>query len=131
MTGWAGKAILGDGNVPPYVHNPVPPDSAESVALDQVLRWDSWACCNVADYYYIAFGTDPDPPWFVGQEIETKSFDPGPLQPNTTYYWQVAMNHWWGCPGGGSAVSPVWHFTTEPSNPVENTTWGRIKALYR
>ena len=41
--------------------------------------------------------------------LTASSFDPGPLRPYTTYYWQVTVSD------GRSQVSgPVWSFTTLP-----------------
>ena len=55
-------------------------------------------------------------------------FDPGALQPNTTYYWAVQLSS--GLETG--VRSPVWTFTTGAGTvPVRSTTWGAVKALYR
>ena len=57
--------------------------------------------------------------------------DPGQLLPNTTYYWRASTiypEHWW-C---DAVQSEVFTFTTgdRPLATTE-TTWGRIKTLYR
>ncbi len=91
-------------------HNPSISDGAESVSIDAKLSWTAGKDAIMHDVY---FGTDEaavaasDPSTLMGTIIET-SFDPGPLEKGTTYYWKVdefaviATN-----PG------PVWSFTTE------------------
>jgi hypothetical protein len=56
--------------------------------------------------------------------------NPGPLAPQTTYYWQA--HHNCICGQVHPAQSDVFSFTTgDGPLAVEATTWGRVKALYR
>ena len=72
-------------------HFPSPDDGAEDVALDTKLNWTAGKDTIMHDVY---FGTDEaavaasDPSTFQGKLMDT-SFDPGPLEPFTSYYWKV------------------------------------------
>ncbi len=70
--------------VPGEATEPDSADKALSVALDKVLSWKPGATVATRDVY---FGTT-DPPAFIGNQ-EDPNFDPGPLEMETTYYWQV------------------------------------------
>ena len=86
-----------EGNVwsfstlPIEAHFPGPEDGAEGVALDSKLSWTAGKGAIMHDVY---FGTDEaavaaaDPSTFQGKLMDT-SFDPGPLDPFTSYYWKV------------------------------------------
>jgi hypothetical protein len=116
------------GPEPPVLSNPSPPDGALDQSLDTNLQWHVELChCNICcPVYHIYFGTDPDPPLFY-QYHDNNLFDPGILQPETTYYWKIyAMDS-----SGGPTMGPVWSFTTESAIPVEESTWGKIKSLYK
>ena len=64
---------------------PDPADAAEDVPIEgTVLGWLPGATAAWHDVY---FGTTSPPP-FIGNQTEP-NFDPGPLEPGTTYYWQV------------------------------------------
>jgi hypothetical protein len=68
--------------------------------------------------------------FFQGEPC-SNPFDPGPLEPYTTYYWR-AGNWCVGCYHGEGAISDTWSFTTGAGPvPAEPSTWGRVKALYR
>lgn len=113
---------------PPILSNPYPPNGALDQALDVILEWNTELCsCGLGVLMHdVYFGVDPDPP-LVSQYQDPSIYDPGILQPETTYYWKiVAMDT-----DGGTTTGPVWSFTTESAIPVEHSTWGRIKSLYR
>jgi hypothetical protein len=115
-------------------HNPSPSDGATSVSLDAKL---SWAVGKDAIMHDVYFGTDEaavaasDPSTFKGKLMDT-SFNPGPLELGTTYYWKVdefaiiATN-----PG------PVWSFTTkvpsasdpEPQDGEEDTVQSPVLSF--
>jgi len=91
-------------------HDPSPSDGATSVAPGATLSWTAGKDAIMHDVY---FGTDKaaveagDASTFVGKQMEA-SFDPGPLEMGTMYYWKVdefavvVTN-----PG------PLWSFMTE------------------
>jgi hypothetical protein len=113
---------------PPVFSNPSPANDAHDQALDVDLEWNVTLCsCGLgAVFYNIYFGTDPDPPLY-SQYNGSTFCDPGILQPATTYYWKVLVID----TDTGSTMGPVWSFTTEGAIPVERSTWGRIKNLFR
>jgi hypothetical protein len=116
---WTGTAAVVDRT---------PVDGATGVPTNVDLDWNESFCfegygdCFSYDCEGVFLGTDPDPP-YVGDGWF--GYDPGDLQPHTTYYWKVSP---WYVPG----PTPVWSFTTG-AGPVaaERSTWGGIKALYR
>jgi hypothetical protein len=107
--------------------NPYPADGATSVPRNVVLTWNEMEgpdyCSTVKDYT-VYFGTTPDPP-LVTTDGYTFYDPPGSLQENTTYYWRVVGIR------AGFVSSPLWTFSTGAPVSVEQSTWGRIKALYR
>lgn len=66
--------------------------------------------------YDIYFGTTSPPSKVVSNQTET-SYDPGTLEYNTTYYWQIVA---WS-EQGESAEGPIWNFTTETISPSVET----------
>ena len=97
-------------SVPLEATNPYPADGATNVSIDVVLSWDPGKGALMHDVY---FGTSSSPPW-IGKLAET-SYDPGTLEPGTTYFWRV--NEFTAM---GTNQGPVWSFTTM-SGPVEAT----------
>jgi len=77
--------------LPIEAHFPGPEDGAKDVALDTKLNWTAGKGAVMHDVY---FGTDEaavaasDPSTFQGKLMDA-SFDPGPLEPFTSYYWKV------------------------------------------
>jgi sialidase-1 len=61
-----------------------PVSNATQIGHMAILRWTAGAGDITRDVY---FGTNNPPP-LAGSQSATE-FDPGPLLPNTTYYWQV------------------------------------------
>ena len=104
----AARWYLGDDvacAVPAPPSDPYPADGATGVSIDVVLD------CTVHEPRYcpgilygstvaVYFGTSPDPPHVPNAGLP---YDPGNLQPETTYYWRVNRD---------GVSSPVWSFTT-------------------
>jgi hypothetical protein len=114
--------------LPPLITNRTPVDGASNCALDTDFRWkiERCDCIGAGAWVYIYLGTSPNPPpiGMITPEDPEDHYDPGPLQPGTTYYWKIrAYAH-------DETITPVWSFTTIGGVPVEATTWGRIKNLY-
>ncbi len=112
---------------PPWVGDPIPPDGSTGQSEDTDLSWSVQMCSFGLGlvFNFVYFGTTPDPP-MVAEYHEPYWYDPGPLEPGTTYYWKVKVQD----TDGGVTTSPVWSFTTHKGIPAEQTTWGKIKALY-
>ncbi len=111
-----GTVVTGDTwsfSTPPRgAYNPSPPDGMINAATDVTLSWAaSW---NPA-MYRVHFGTDADAiANAVAAPLQTTvGFDPGPLQPKTTYYWRVDVVYTMGLEKG-----PVWSFSTMPDIPL-------------
>ncbi|UCG58741.1 MAG: hypothetical protein JSU70_04345, partial [Phycisphaerales bacterium] len=92
--------------------NPSPADGAEDVPLGTVLSWKAGIDAISHDVY---FGT-ADPPTFIQNQLET-TYEPGPLEYETTYYWRIDESD-----GQGTTPGQVWSFTTEPFVP--ELPWG-------
>jgi len=68
--------------------------------------------------YDVYFGLSSPPPKVASNQTDT-SFNPGILEYNTTYYWQIiAWND-----QGESAEGPIWSFTTETIGPSVETLY--------
>lgn len=123
------------GMLAPY--RPDPPTGATGVSINPLLSY-------VGPANLVLLGTspvlDPDsatdiictgsiyPP---GEPPCTLPLSPGPLSPNTTYYWR-ALNVCFGCVHGNAGISEVFSFTTGSGDvAVDHSTWGRVKAIYR
>lgn len=111
----------------PLVSDLQPIDGAIDQPLDTKLTWDLYYCsCGLGVRWdTVYFGTTPDPPE-VAETWDHHGYDPGPLRPNTMYYWKVRASD----SDAGSTTTTVFTFTTERAVPIEPTTWGRIKGLY-
>jgi hypothetical protein len=82
---------------------PTPPNRAVGVPIDAVLSWSPGSSKASQDVY---FGTEATPA-LVANQTET-SYDPGPLEYGTTYYWRVDTVKRDGSVQAGN----VWSFTT-------------------
>ncbi|MDH7517915.1 MAG: hypothetical protein QHH19_06190, partial [Candidatus Thermoplasmatota archaeon] len=101
-------------NSPPYTpSNPNPSDGASNIDIDAILSWTGGDPDGDPVTYDVYFGTVSPPPKVVGNQTSTSYDPPGDLAFGTTYYWRiVAWDNY-----GGSAVGPIWSFTTRFNNP--------------
>lgn len=53
---------------------------------------------------------DPTPDVVIAPALTVTHLDPGTLDLDTVYYWQVVRVH----PNGVRSAGPIWHFRTEP-----------------
>ena len=86
--------------------DPNPAHEATGVALNTNLEWTAAAG---ATSYLVFFGTDPSPDRseLKDDRVDGTTFDPGPLQYNTIYYWRVDSQN-----EDGTVRGAVWQFTT-------------------
>jgi len=135
------KGVVWSFTLPPRnAYNPYPPDSMKFIDTDVEL---SWAAKWNAALFNIYFGTDSDQVAdATGATPSGKmSFEPGPLELDTTYYWRVDSFD-----GIEWRTGNVWSFTTTkpggglvgeysnygggvpnpPESPFENITLTRI-----
>ncbi|MHC4519687.1 MAG: discoidin domain-containing protein, partial [Planctomycetota bacterium] len=71
--------------IPAHPREPQPDDGDADVAVDTAL---SWRAGRDATSHEVSLSTDPDA-LAVVDTIATSTYDPGPLDLGTTYYWQV------------------------------------------
>ena len=110
-------------------YRPNPPDGATVVPTNQLLSY-------VGRANTVVIGTTPD---LHNAQVICNSgqyascvlpIDPGPLAPNTTYYWQA--HDYCVCGQVIDGHSDVFSFTTgDAPLALEPSTWGRVKAMYR
>jgi len=101
-------------NDPPYVpSNPSPTNGATNVDINADLSWTGGDPNGDTVTYDIYFGTISPPP-LIYQNYSYTTYDPGAMQYNTNYYWNIkAIDiH------GATTIGPEWNFITEqePSN---------------
>jgi hypothetical protein len=120
---------------PPY--NLVPVNGAESVVLTPTLSWE-W---DIPGYCFeglgltifsIYLGTDPENLPLMAWTDGYMQAPVGPLMPDTQYYWYIYVNDsFWEYPGSHEAETDIHTFTTEAPINAEESSWGRIKILYK
>jgi len=100
-------------------HNPNPADGTVGVFTDAKLGWLPGDGATLHDVY---FGTNPvlGSSEFQGSQAGT-TFDPGPLLPGTTYYWQIVEQ-------SSNFAGPVWSFKTfrEGTGTILREVWQDI-----
>jgi hypothetical protein len=81
----------------------------------------------------VYISTDPDCGTFQEFTVKCRTgvFAPDFLQPNTTYYWRPDWNEEACTDGWNGGAAAVQSFTTEGPNATQESTWGRVKSLYR
>ena len=109
----------------PFASIPRPRHGAQDVSLINArLRWTPGRNANSHNVY---FGTS-NPPRFRGHQSGT-SFDPGPLDTATTYFWRIDS-----VTPGGIVQGPTWTFMTAAtvrfvlvgdSTVTDDIGWGR------
>ncbi|MHC4354957.1 MAG: LamG-like jellyroll fold domain-containing protein, partial [Planctomycetota bacterium] len=89
--------------LPLEAHFPSPADGASN-AVSLELSWTPGKDAIMHDVYY---GTDPAALPEVSKMQMGTTYDPGPLDPDTTYYWRVDE-----FTPAGTITGPVWSFST-------------------
>ena len=115
---YAFKSFSPPVNYPPYTpSNPTPSDGESYVDPDADLSW-SGGDPNPGDTvtYDIYFGTISPPPKIVSNQTDL-TYEPGTMNLNTQYYWQIIA---WD-DQNLSAAGPIWDFTIEGPNNQPNT----------
>jgi len=105
MAGWA---IIFDNNQPPNSPtNPTPSDNATEVSINIELSWDCTDPESDPLLYDVYFGTSSTPPLVNSGQSET-TYDPGSLDFEETYYWQIVAHD----DHSNSTTGDIWEFTT-------------------
>jgi hypothetical protein len=123
-----------EANIPPNEpSDPDPEDGATDVYIEDILKWTG-GDPNPGDMvtYDVYFGTSSPPPLVVEDLIQA-AYDPGTMDLNTMYYWQIVA---WDSQDL-STTGPIWHFTTEleqnqpPNEPsIDGSTSGKAGEEY-
>ncbi len=94
--------------VPPCpAHSPSPAHEATGVSISADLTWSPGA---FAVSHQVCFGT-ANPPALVGTQGGS-TYEPGPLDPLTTYYWRIDQVN-----AVGTTPGSVWSFITTAGSP--------------
>ncbi len=108
------NSISTQPNRPPYTPAvPVPADGSTDISIESVLYWFCYDPDSDAVTYDIFFAKDtPSLTVPVAVDITGFTYDPGTLQEDSVYYWQVVATD----EHGSSTAGPVWSFTTGLAN---------------
>ena len=93
--------------VPHRPSGPSPLDGASSLNIGTDIYWSGGDPDGDQVTYDIYFGKSNPPPK-VASGRSGGSFDPGVLEYNTTYYWQIVARD----SRGATTVGPIWSFRT-------------------
>ncbi len=97
-----------ENTAPPASPGGLPQNGAADQSFRTTLSWQAPLDDNCDRLTYsLAFGIN-NPPEIVVTDLEDSSFDPGFLQPHTTYYWQVIVSD-----GFVQTPGSIWQFTTQ------------------
>jgi|GEM_PF-2124880 len=88
---------------------PNPADGAEGVAIGTSLSWTPSSTAVSHDVYFGA----SSPPALVGNQVAS-TYYPGPVEPETTYYWQIDEVE----ADGTVVAGDIWSFTTGLGNVI-------------
>jgi hypothetical protein len=99
-------------NNPPFIpSDPIPENGSINIALDVVLSWSGGDPDPGDTVFYDVYleANNPNPTIKVSDDQTQTSFNPGPLEPDTIYYWKIHAkdNH------NIVTRGPIWHFTTK------------------
>ncbi len=102
-------AQAGTNDPPALPSNPSPPNGASGQGIDKDLSWTGGDPDGDAVTYDVYFETgDSMPDVLVADNQAGTTYDPGTLNANTQYYWQVVAQD----EHGAIANGPVWDFNT-------------------
>jgi PKD repeat protein len=110
---WSQYVRIGN-QAPNAPSNPNPSNGVKGVDINADL---SWNCSDpdgdslTYDVYFEA--DDPTPDVLVSNNQSENSFDPGTMDLDTIYYWEIVSWDSWGALTSG----PIWNFTTETNDP--------------
>jgi hypothetical protein len=117
IDGYADESVMariGQNNPPNEPSNPSPPNGAVNIDINADLSWD----CSDPDggslKYDVFFGSTSPPPQVSWRQSE-KNYDPGTMDYEAEYYWNIIAwdNH------NASSSGPIWSFNIR-SQTVEN-----------
>lgn len=135
-SGWSTVLYTSMANrAPDTPSNPYPENYNDWTSINEDLSWE----CSDPDgdslQYDVYFGM-VNPPPLDKENHQSTSYNPGTLQEDTTYYWQInAKDNW------DETLGPIWCFTTREYNAPElsnydgwpngvNKEWGTCADLF-
>ncbi len=98
--------------------NPSPSNGAININIDTDLSWTNNDPDEDSLTYDVYFGATIPPLKIIKNQSDT-IYDPGTMNPGTTFYWQIAAwdNH------GAKTEGPIWNFTTEFTSEIIIKKW--------
>ncbi|MBN1280765.1 MAG: PKD domain-containing protein [Candidatus Thermoplasmatota archaeon] len=100
---------LASADAPTEPSQPYPADGSNGVTVFITIHWLG---DGPGITYDVFFGNINPPPLVVSNQTAT-TYDPGVLQKNTTYYWQIIAYN----TEQQSTSGPIWSFTTTEDQP--------------
>ncbi len=88
--------------------NPTPSDNSIDIEIDTILSWTSSGDPDGDNVTFDVYFGNTSQPSKIADNISNTWFDPGEMEYNTTYYWQIAVWDDYGLCNYGSE----WQFTT-------------------
>lgn len=106
------QIVFANTEPPDPAITPYPANLATNTNVRSILTWEAGA--NEPTSYDVYFGTSSPPP-FIGNQT-TKSYNPGLMDCETPYYWQVIPKNVFG----DASNCPIWSFTTWTDPTIYN-----------
>ncbi|MHC4372352.1 MAG: LamG-like jellyroll fold domain-containing protein, partial [Planctomycetota bacterium] len=104
------SAVMSISLPPRRAYDPSPIDGNKVLDLSATLAWTGgWSPIM----HNVNFGTDPAALMPVSMMQMDATYDAGPLEPDTTYYWRIDEFY-----GFETIEGPVWSFSTVPVLPL-------------
>ena len=102
------------GNDPPFPPaNPNPDDEEIEVPINTVLSWTGGDPDGDVTHYDVYFEKENPDPALVSEDQSTRTYNPGELEYETTYYWKIVSEDSFG----EITEGPIWSFTTSKPQP--------------
>ena len=102
------------GNDPPNTpNNPDPDDGETDVSILKTLYWAGGDPDGDKTYYDVYFEAEDPDPELVSEYQTSRTYNPGQLDYETTYYWKIVAADEFG----EITAGPVWSFTTQVPVP--------------
>ena len=116
---WRFTTAPPDNQPPNAPSNPSPAHQATNQSTDVNLSWSCTDSDSDPLTYDVYFGTDatPDNGELVSTVQSPRTYDPGNLNANTTYYWKVVAKD----DHAHSTTGSIWRFTTS-AQQIQNPT---------
>jgi len=117
------------GNDPPNTpNNPDPGDGETDVSIDKILRWVGGDPDGDKTYYDVYFEAENPNPELVSENQTSRTYNPGQLDYETTYYWKIVAEDEFE----EITEGPIWSFTSMAPTPdldcIGFLQWTKVAA---